>query len=94
MVYDSIGIGGLGLGSTGVAGNVVEKLVTIGLTQSKEFAAMVVAGSLGGENEVGIAADSVRIVASAGESDERCAFSGDPRIFKVIRSSLRRWTRL
>jgi hypothetical protein len=68
----------------GVVGNVVEELVEVGLTQLKEFAAIVAAGSLRGENEVGLAVDNLRIIASATECDERCASCGDPGISNVV----------
>jgi hypothetical protein len=83
LVYDNIELGGLAL-SAGIVENVVEELVEVGLTQAKEFAVIVVAGSPRGEKEVGLAADILRIKGSAAECDERCASCGNPRIFNVI----------
>ena len=85
LVYDSINIelGGLALSAV-IVRNVVEELVKVSLTQAKEFVAIVVAGSLRGENEVGLEADKPRIIASAAKCDERCAPCGDLRIFNIV----------
>jgi hypothetical protein len=84
LFYDSIELGGLAFG-VGIVRNIVEELVEVGLAQPKEFAAILVAGSLGGEDEVGLAADNLRIViASVAEWDECCVSCGNPRIFNII----------
>ena len=56
----------------------------MGFAQGLEFAAIIDTGSLRGEDEVGPAADDLRIIASEIESEEGSSAGSDPRAFDVV----------
>ncbi|KAI9449891.1 hypothetical protein F5148DRAFT_1245376, partial [Russula earlei] len=57
-------------GSAGIGGDVAEEFVQLGFAQALEFAAIIGTGSLRGEDDVGLAANDVWIVAREIESEE------------------------
>jgi hypothetical protein len=70
--------------SAGIGGDVAEELIQVGFAQALEFAAIISAGSLWGKDEVGPAADDLRIEACKIKNKEGGLVGGDPGILDVV----------
>lgn len=70
--------------SAGIGGDVIEELIQLSFAQALEFAAIVGASSLWGENDVGPAADDIRIEAhKIKRSKEGGSVIGNPGVLDI-----------
>ncbi|KAH9957163.1 hypothetical protein BGW80DRAFT_1383032 [Lactifluus volemus] len=71
-------------GGAGIGTNVAEEFVQLSFAQALQLAAIVGAGRLRGEDEVGLAADNLRIEVHEIKSEEGRAVGGDPGVLNIV----------